>query len=146
MGALAVYGGLFLSALVSATILPGTSEAAMVLLLNEGKGTALLLFLAATAGNVLGSILNWIVGRFFADYRGCRWFPVKEETYDRAVIWFERYGKWSLLFAWAPIVGDPLTLVAGALRVRFWFFLPLVLIGKAGRYFVVLQAALLVID
>ncbi|MAL80263.1 MAG: hypothetical protein CMN55_14340 [Sneathiella sp.] len=146
MESLAVYGGLLLSAFASATVLPGTSEAAMVLLLNEGKGTPLLLLLVATAGNVLGSVLNWLLGRFFSAYRDRRWFPIKEKTFNRVHDWYERYGRWSLLLAWAPFIGDALTLVAGTFRVNFWFFLLLVTIGKGARYLFVLQAAQLVID
>lgn len=146
MDALAIYGGLFLSAFVSATVLPGTSEAAMVFLLNDGQGTPLLLLLAATAGNVLGSILNWVLGRFFSGYRDRKWFPIKEKTFDRVLDWYGRYGKWSLLLAWAPFIGDALTLVAGAFRVNFWFFLLLVTVGKGARYLFILQAARLIID
>lgn len=145
MDSLIAYGGLFLSAFVSATILPGTSEATMVLLLHMEKGTPLMIYLVATVANVLGSIFNWLCGRFLSHYSDRKWFPVSREQYERAIVWYEKYGKWSLLFAWVPFVGDPLTLAAGVLRVKFWFFLPIVAIGKAVRYFVVIQAAMIVV-
>jgi membrane protein YqaA with SNARE-associated domain len=88
----------------------------------------------ATAGNVLGSIVNWAIGRFFAHFSDRPWFPVKAAAFERATAWYARFGVWSLLFAWVPVIGDPLTLAAGVLRVGFWRFLVLVTIGKAARY------------
>jgi membrane protein YqaA with SNARE-associated domain len=131
---LAAYAGLFLSAFTSATLLPGSSEAALLALLATGRGEAISLVTVATAGNVLGSSVNWILGRFFSTIRDRRWFPVTAQSYDRAVAWYRRYGTWSLLLAWLPVIGDPLTVAAGALRVDWLRFLVLVSIGKAGRY------------
>jgi membrane protein YqaA with SNARE-associated domain len=136
----AVYAGLFLSALASATLLPGSSEAALLALLSLGRGEAVPLVMVATAGNVLGSFFNWIFGRFFSGFRDRGWFPVKGPLYDRAVVWFRRYGVWSLLLSWAPAVGDALTLVAGALRVDLLRFLILVSAGKAARYVLLVAA------
>jgi len=133
----AVYSALFASAFLSATLLPGSSEAALIGLLAAGKGEPAALMAVATVGNVLGSVVNWIMGRFFARFRDRRWFPVKARSYDRAVGWYGRYGVWSLLFAWLPVVGDPLTLVAGALRADFRLFLLLVTLGKAARYLLI---------
>ncbi len=88
----------------------------------------------ATCGNVLGAIANWMLGRSVVAFRKKPWFPLSPAQYARAEQTFRRYGLWSLLFSWVPIIGDPLTLIAGALRVRFWPFLVLVTIGKAARY------------
>ncbi|MBM3530209.1 MAG: DedA family protein [Alphaproteobacteria bacterium] len=126
--------GLFLSAFLSATLLPGSSEAALIALLALGKSDPAILVAVATAGNVLGSIVNWAMGRYFAHFSDRRWFPVKPAAFERAVAWTGRFGSWSLLFAWLPVIGDPLTVVAGALRVGFWRFVLLVTLGKAGRY------------
>lgn len=126
--------GLFASAFLSATLLPGSSEAALVALL---AGTALepwLLVAAATAGNVLGSMLNYAIGRGVERFRGRRWFPVDARRYDQAVGWYRRFGRWSLAFAWVPVVGDPLTVVAGALREDWRWVLALVTLGKLARY------------
>ncbi|WP_288901296.1 YqaA family protein [uncultured Sneathiella sp.] len=139
----AAYGGLFFSAFLSATVLPGTSEAALALLLNQGEGAPVLLLIVAIIGNVLGAVLNWVLGRFFTNYKDRKWFPIKENQYDKARGWFSHYGKWTLLLAWVPIIGDPLTIVAGALRVHFGFFLLLVTLGKSARYLFILQAALI---
>ena len=134
MSDLAVYAGLFVSALTSATLLPGSSEAALLALLAAGQGDAGLLVAVATAGNVLGSLVNWILGRFFSRFRGRGWFPVNERSYEHAAAWFGRYGVWSLLLSWLPVIGDALTVIAGALRVGLVRFLLLVSLGKTARY------------
>jgi membrane protein YqaA with SNARE-associated domain len=128
------YAGLFLSAVLAATILPASSEAVLAGLLVTGNGDPWILFLVATVGNTLGSVINWLLGRGIARFRDRPWFPVSQARYEAASRHFTRYGAWSLLFAWLPVVGDPLTLVAGALGVPFGRFLLLVAIGKAARY------------
>jgi membrane protein YqaA with SNARE-associated domain len=133
----AAYSALFVSAFLSATLLPGSSEAALVGLLAAGRGDPLALIAVATVGNVLGSVVNWVMGRFFAHFRDRRWFPVNQKSYERAIAWYERFGIWSLLFAWLPVVGDPLTLVAGALRTDIRWFLLLVTAGKLARYLMI---------
>lgn len=134
MSNLPAYAGLFLSAFTSATLLPGSSEAALLALLATGRGETVSLVMVATAGNVLGSAVNWIFGRFFSTFRDRPWFPVKAQSYERAAAWFHRYGAWSLLLSWLPIIGDPLTVAAGALRLDWLQFLLLVSLGKVGRY------------
>ncbi|UEM22220.1 DedA family protein [Skermanella mucosa] len=131
---LPAYAGLFAAALLAATILPAQSEILLATLLARGGLDPVLLVATASAGNVLGSVLNWLLGRFLIHLRHHRWFPLKPAVYDRAVGWYGRYGVWSLLFAWVPVVGDPLTVVAGALRVDLARFTVLVAIGKVGRY------------
>lgn len=135
-----IYAGLILSAVASATLLPGSSEAALLALLASGNGDPALLLAAATVGNVLGSLLNWCAGRFLFHLRNHPWFPIGSDAYARAIGWFHRYGIWLLLLSWVPILGDPLTLVAGTLHVRLLPFLLLVTIGKAARYIAVLAA------
>lgn len=134
MTEVSVFAALFLSAFLSATLLPGSSEAALVALLAAGKGSPAALVAVATFGNVLGSCVNWLLGRFFSHFRGRRWFPVGPQAFDRAVLWYSRYGVWSLLFAWVPVVGDPLTLAAGVLRTDLRWFILLVTLGKLARY------------
>ncbi|WP_051520712.1 YqaA family protein [Aquamicrobium defluvii] len=128
--------GLFAVAFIAATILPAQSEAALVGLLVLGKQSPVLLVVVATIGNVLGSVTNWVLGRWIEHYHNRRWFPVSEQALDRATGWYRRWGRWSLLLSWAPIGGDALTVAAGVLRERFWSFLLLVTIAKAGRYIV----------
>ena len=131
---LAIYGALFISAFLAATILPVSSEAVLAGLIAAGKGDPLALFAVATVGNTLGSVANWLIGRGIARFRDRPWFPVSAARYEAARRQFNRYGVWSLLFAWLPFVGDPLTMVAGALNVPLGRFVLLVAIGKAARY------------
>lgn len=128
--------GLFAIAFVAATILPAQSEAALVALLALGQQSPAMLVVVATIGNVLGSVTNWLLGRWIEHYRDRRWFPVSEQALDRATGWYQRWGRWSLLLSWAPLGGDALTVAAGVLREPFWSFLLLVTIAKAARYIV----------
>ena len=132
--ALAAYLALFLAAFLAATIVPAQSEAVLVGLILADKQPLLLLLLVATAGNVLGSVVNWLLGRFIEHFRDRPWFPVSPEKLARAEAWYRRFGVWSLLLSWVPIIGDPLTVVAGVLKTPFLTFLALVTLAKAGRY------------
>ncbi|NCC23662.1 MAG: DedA family protein [Deltaproteobacteria bacterium] len=133
------YISLFLAAFLAATLVPASSELLFAALLASGHDP-LALWSWATAGNTLGSALNWYFGRYLLRYQDRRWFPFRPESLDRAQSWFGRYGVWSLLLAWAPIFGDGLTFVAGVMKVRFPFFLVLTGLGKGIRYAVVLGA------
>jgi membrane protein YqaA with SNARE-associated domain len=134
--ALAAYAGLFLVSFAAATVLPAQSEAVLLGLLMTGTFPAWHLVLVATAGNVLGSCVNWLLGRLLMRFEGRRWFPVRREKIEKAEKWYRRYGRWSLLLSWVPIIGDPLTVVAGTLREPFIVFVALVTLAKAGRYIV----------
>lgn len=131
---------LFFAALAAATILPMQSEAALAALLLTGRYSVWLLVTVAGLGNVLGSVINWLIGRGIEGYRDRRWFPVTPASLEKAQAWYRRYGKWSLLLSWVPVVGDPLTVVAGVAREPLPVFLILVTIAKVGRY-VALAAA-----
>ncbi len=128
------YTGLFFSALIAATILPMQSEAVLVGLLASEKLSPILLVTVASLGNILGALINWTLGRSIEHYKKRSWFPVSETALARAQGWYGRYGKWSLLFSWIPVVGDPLTIVAGVMREPLPSFIILVAIGKVGRY------------
>ncbi|MDH4412911.1 MAG: DedA family protein [Rhizobium sp.] len=136
MTALAAYLALFLAAFLAATIVPAQSEAVLVALILAGDQPLATLLLVATLGNVLGSVVNWLLGRFIEHFRDRPWFPVSRDKLARAEVWYRRFGIWSLLLSWVPIIGDPLTVVAGVLRTPFPIFLLLVTIAKAGRYIV----------
>ena len=140
---LSVYGGLFLVALLSASILPLQSEAVLVGLLLSDNHPVGLLLTVASVGNVLGSLLNWYLGKYLQHFQQRRWFPVKPEQLDKASRWYLKYGKWSLLLSWVPIIGDPLTVIAGVLREPFLPFLLLVTIAKVSRYLVLAGVTLL---
>ncbi len=124
---------LFLSAFLSATILPGSSELLLVALLSDGY-EPLTLWCWATSGNTLGSAVNWFLGKYLLHFKDRKWFPVKEKSLLKSQQWFQAYGLWSLLLAWAPVIGDGLTFIAGIMHVRFIYFFILVAIGKGLRY------------
>ncbi len=130
---------LFLSAFGAATLLPLSSEVAVIAMLGGGY-SAKTIWLVATVGNTLGSVANYLLGRYFLHFQHKPWFPFKPASISRAQQWFNKYGQWSLLFAWAPVVGDALTLIAGMMRTRFLVFVVLVFIGKGLRYFIIIGA------
>ncbi|MGB7270371.1 MAG: YqaA family protein, partial [Albidovulum sp.] len=101
----AALGLLFSSGFLSATLLPGSSEVVLVALLTGGRGDPLLLSLVATAGNTLGAVTNWALGRLCGRFRHRRWYPISPTTQAKAEAWFDRYGIWSLLFSWIPVIG-----------------------------------------
>ena len=136
------YLGLFLAAFGAATLLPMQSEAVLAGLLLTERYAAWELVALASLGNVLGSLVNWLLGRYVEHFRHKRWFPVNERQLARAQASYHRYGRWTLLLSWVPIIGDPLTIVAGVLRESFWVFLLLVSAAKIGRYLVLAAAAL----
>lgn len=133
---LTAYGGLFLIAFLAATILPAQSEIGLAGLLLSGDYSVALLIVAASLGNTLGAVVNWALGRWIEHFRDRKWFPAKPEQLDKAVGWYHRYGRWSLLLSWMPFIGDPLTLAAGVLREPFWSFLAIVSLAKTARYLI----------
>jgi membrane protein YqaA with SNARE-associated domain len=133
-----IYLSLFAISFLAATILPFSSELSLAALIATSDYDNLLLLTVASFGNILGSLVNWALGSYSRNLTTKKWFPFKETQIERSSKWFGKFGKWSLLFAWVPVVGDPLTLVAGILRVKFIDFIILVAIGKVSRYIFVL--------
>lgn len=136
------YFGLFLAAFGAATLLPLQSEAVLVGLLLTDNYAVWALLAVATTGNVLGSAVNWLLGRYIEHLRHRRWFPVSESKLEQAQQAYHRYGRWSLLLSWVPIIGDPLTVVAGVMREPFWSFLLIVILAKGARYLVLASLTL----
>ena len=132
------YIGLFSSAFIAATVLPFSSEAVLGGLLASVGYETWGLWAVATLGNTLGAMVNWVLGRWCLHWQDRKWFPFKEQDLDKADKWFARWGVWSLLLSWVPIIGDPITFAAGFLRVNFYLFSVLVFLAKGGRYAVVL--------
>lgn len=112
------------------------SEAVLVGLLALDAHSTVALIVVATVGNVLGSIINWYLGRYILRFKNKRWFPSSEQQLERAQNWYRRYGRWSLLASWLPIVGDPLTVVAGVMKEPIGPFIILVTLAKGTRYIV----------
>ncbi len=139
---LAAYAGLFAVAFVVATLIPAQSEIALAGLLLAGQQPAMLLLTVASIGNIAGSAVNWGLGRGVARLRHRRWFPVSAQALARAEHWYRRWGRWSLLLSWAPVIGDPLTVAAGVLKEPLLPFLALVAVAKVGRYLVIAAVTL----
>lgn len=137
MATTTLLGSLFLSAFLSATLLPGTSEIALTGMIAGGHVPVIAAILTATIGNTLGSCFNWGIGRFFAGFQSHRWFPVPAVKFDYYSDWFRRWGVWSLLMSWVPVIGDPLTVIAGAARTPIVIFTLIVFIAKGIRYLMV---------
>ena len=128
------YLGLFVAAFGAASLLPMQSEAVLVGMLLSDQYSATTLLTIATLGNVLGSVLNWVLGRSVERLRHKRWFPVSDAKLSKAQRFYLRYGRWSLLLSWVPIIGDPLTMIAGVMREPLWRFLLIVTLAKGARY------------
>lgn len=128
-----IYLGLFFAAFLAATVVPAQSEAMMVALLLADYPVVSLI-IVASAGNILGSTVNWWLGSKALQLSSKRWFPLNPVRLKRVSRWYSRYGRWSLLLSWVPVIGDPLTLAAGFMREPLRTFLPLVALAKTGRY------------
>jgi len=128
------YFQLFIISFLAATILPLSSELVLSTMLLTDSFDKYLLLVVASFGNILGSSVNWYLGKKILIFKNKKWFPANERQIAKGEIYFKKYGIWSLLLAWVPIIGDPLTVVAGILRVKFFTFLLLVSISKISRY------------
>ena len=131
---------LFFSAFSAATLLPLQSEAVLLGLLVQNKQHAVLLIAVASLGNILGSCVNWYLGLKIEHYKNKKWFPVSADKMLKAQKTYQKYGYWSLLLSWVPIIGDPITLIAGLLKENLVRFLLMVSIAKIGRYLFVYAA------
>lgn len=126
--------GLFLAALLAASPLPFQSEVVFLGMMAAGWELVPLV-LVASVGNTLGSCVTYVLGRWLADQREHRWFPLRPAQMARAEGWWARWGVWLLLLSWAPM-GDLIVALSGVLRVPFALFLLLVAVAKTGRYLV----------
>lgn len=130
--------GLFLVAFSAATLLPGGSELAFLAMASQSGHATLTLLITVSFGNILGSVLNYWLGRAALHYQHRTWFPISQTALLNAQVWFKRWGSWSVLLAWVPLIGDPITMIAGVLRMNFWVFLVLVSLSKTLRYMALL--------
>ena len=128
------YAVLFLSAFAAATVLPLQSEAVLLALLAKGHHSASALLFFASLGNILGAWVNWYLGLKIEHYKDKKWFPLSAQQMNRAQLSYQKYVYWTLLLSWVPIIGDPITLIAGLLKENFARFLLLVSLAKVGRY------------
>lgn len=133
---IAAYGGLFFIAFLAATIFPAQSEAVLLGLIATQNYPAWILILVASLGNILGSVLNWYLGTYIEHFRNKKWFPVKDQSLNKAQRWYSTYGRWSLLLSWVPFIGDPITVAAGVMKERLPVFVCIVGVAKSSRYIV----------
>ncbi|HEY8218976.1 MAG TPA: YqaA family protein [Methylobacter sp.] len=131
------YFSLFGMSFLAATLIPFYSEVALVGLLAAGYDP-LLLWLFASTGNTLGAVVNWVLGRYLLHFEHKRWFPFPASKLHRYQRWYQRFGVWSLLLSWLPVGGDPLTFIAGIMKVNLGIFVILVGLGKSLRYAVII--------
>ena len=135
------YPALFLLSFLASTLVPLGSEWLLgVLLLNGFDPT--IIVLVATLGNSCGALTTYAIGLWGGPYLIQRFLRISPESQARAEHHFNRYGSWTLFFSWLPVIGDPLCLVGGVLRTRFWRFVLLVSVGKFVRYLVVSKLVL----
>ena len=130
------YSGLFVLSFLASSLLPVGSEWLLVLMLIKGNDP-LATVSVATIGNYLGSCTTWAIGIWGGPLLIRRVLRIDPATEEAAVRFYRRYGVWSLLLSWMPIIGDPLCLAGGILRVDFTRFSLLVFTGKLVRYAVV---------
>jgi membrane protein YqaA with SNARE-associated domain len=134
---MSAYLAMAAAAFLAATLIPAQSEIVFVALLAAGKVDPALLFIVASLANAAGSLVNWFIGRLIADH-GIERLPARlqpdPQRLEQAQRLFARHGWLALMLSWAPIIGDPLTLVAGLMRYPLWRFCLIVLLAKAGRY------------
>ena len=134
MSAFEVYTSLFVSSFLSSTLLPGHSELTLTTFIFLKKYSIIYLIIFASIGNILGSILNWCMGYYLTNLKNKKWFPINTSRLTRVSSWFLKYGKWTLFFSWVPIIGDPLTVIAGVFRVQIHIFILIVSLAKTMRY------------
>ena len=128
------YFQLLIISFLAATILPLSSELVLSTMLLTDSFDKYLLLVVASFGNIFGSSVNWYLGKKILIFKDKKWFPVNEKQIAKSEMYFKKYGIWSLLLAWVPVIGDPLTVIAGILRVNFFTFLLLVSFSKTSRY------------
>lgn len=125
---------LFISAFGAATLLPLQSEVVLLGVLNTTEYAAWLVIIVASVANILGSCVNWYLGWKIEYYKNKSWFPISITQMLKAQQVYQKYGFWSLFLCWIPVIGDPITLIAGLLKEQFWRFLLIVSLAKTGRY------------
>jgi len=135
------YFQLLIISFLAATILPFSSEVVLTTMYLSNSFETYFLLIFASVGNILGSITNWYLGKKITIFQDRKWFPVSPDQLNRSQKYFQKYGLWSLLLAWVPFIGDPLTLLAGVLNVRFGVFFLLVSVSKISRYVFILYLA-----
>ncbi len=126
---------LFVVSFIAGTIIPLSSEAALLAGIAAGVPRVEAL-VACSLGNCLACGVNYYLGLFVREKMQRK---VEQSRSGRTTLsWMKRYGAWSLLGSWLPLVGDPLTIVAGLADIRLWVFVAVVFPLRILRYVAVL--------
>ena len=126
--------GLFLSAFLAATLIPAQSELGLGYLVINTNYSMVLLITIASLGNTAGATINWLLGRGIAGSVEHLEKIQASKRYVTLITWYSKYGRWTLLFSWAPFIGDPITVIAGMFKVPLKTFLLIVALAKTSRY------------
>lgn len=129
---------LFILSFLAATIIPIGSEWLLVVLILNGKSVEMVV-IVATIGNYLGASTTYLIGLWGSEFLTQKILRVKKSAQSRAENFYKKYGAWSLLLSWLPIIGDPLCLIGGGLRLHFGIFSVFVFVGKLARYTIIAQ-------
>ncbi len=129
-----------MTAFAAATILPVQSEALLATLILKTDVPVWALVVAGSTGNILGACVNWFLGRYIETFKGRKWFPVSQKALEKAQYHYTKYGRWSLLLSWVPIIGDPITVMSGVLKEKLYIFVAIVSVAKTARYIFVAWA------
>ena len=127
------YPGLFLASFLASTVLPLGSEGVVILLIARNFNIFSVV-LVATAGNYLGACTSYYIGLAGRTQLIGKYLHINGAQMEHAQVWFEKYGSWSLLFTWVPVLGDALPVAAGMMKLKFGLFSILVFTGKLLRY------------
>ena len=138
------YLQLLLFSFLAATFLPFSSEVILTTMYLSKNFNIFILLIVASTGNILGSLFNWYLGKKILIFKDKKWFPISDDKLKKSEKFFQKYGVWSLLLAWVPIIGDPLTMIAGVLRIKLIVFLIFVSISKISRYVFIIYLAKLI--
>ena len=118
---------------MAATLIPAQSEAVLVGSIVLIPDDVYLLVTVASVGNILGALINWILGRFFSN-RCASMYEAESGVVQRAACWYQRWGWTSLLASWVPVIGDPITFISGVMKEPLWRFVLIVTMAKVARY------------
>lgn len=138
------YLQLLLFSFLAATFLPFSSEVILTTMYLSKNFNIFILLIVASTGNISGSLFNWYLGKKILIFKDKKWFPISDDRLKKSEKFFQKYGVWSLLLAWVPIIGDPLTMIAGVLRIKLIVFLIFVSISKISRYVFIIYLAKLI--
>ena len=133
--------GLFISSFLAATLIPAQSELSLGYLVINSNYSIVLLIMIASLGNTAGAAINWFLGRGLAKSVGRLKRLRALARYSTVINWYKKYGKWTLLLSWAPLIGDPITVIAGMFKVPLQTFLFIVALAKTSRYILIATLA-----